>query len=362
MTSTTETLATASSVTTPQGLYAALQSMRDQSAPGYMVDWAEQLNTSEAALQASRIGVEAVWPLRDIRSVLSRLPSLGRVLAMTRNQGVVHEYKGCYPEPQLASAGPHPTGIFLDIGGLDLRLFLNYWYWGCAIEDQTDKGTRRSLQFFDQHGSAVHKIFALDDTRLDAWQQLVDELTDHSVAVALPDFLPVQPVTHQPPVSPVQLAEEWRQMNDVHQFFSLIRRHRITRFAAVQAVPDELSREVSPAAFEQVVNAAAAQQMEIMFFVGSRGCVQIYTGKTQGIKPMRGWLNVFEPDFTLHANPELFAHCFVTRKPQDHGWVTSLEIFDQQGTLLLQMYGRRDEGQPEQPAWTELLQQLPGLS
>lgn len=362
MTNTSETFVTASSTATTEGLYAALQLLRDQSAPGYLVDWAQQLNISEAALQASRIGVESVWPLRDLYSVLRRLPSLGRVLAITRNQGVVHEYKGCYPEPQLAEAGSHPTGLFLNIGGLDLRLFLSHWYWGCAIEDQTDKGTRRSLQFFDQHGSAVHKVFALDETDLQAWQQLVDELADHSVAAGLPDFLPVQSATHQPPASPVQLAEEWRQMNDVHQFFSLIRRHRITRFAAVQAVPDELSREVSPEAFEQVVNAAAAQQMEIMFFVGSRGCVQIYTGKTQGIKPMRGWLNVFEPDFTLHANPELFAHCFVTRKPQDNGWVTSLEIFDHQGTLLLQMYGRRDEGQPEQPAWTELLQQLPGLS
>lgn len=76
---------------------------------------------------------------------------------------------------------------------------------------------------------------------------------------------------------------------------------------------------------------------------------------------MRGWLNIFEENFTLHANPETFAHAYVTRKPQSSGWVNSLEVFDKQGSLLIQMYARREENGPEQIAWTELLANLPNL-
>ncbi|GLR62701.1 hemin-degrading factor [Marinospirillum insulare] len=343
-------------------LFSSLQQLRESEAPGFMVDWAALLDSSEGALQACRVGREKVWPLKDILAVLKALPSLGRVLALTRNQGVVNEYKGIYPKPQLGEAGQHAAGIFLDIGGLDLRLFMGHWHWGCAIEEETAKGKRLSLQFFDKHGSAVHKIFSLEETDLAAWQQLVNEQAITDKTAALPSFTPAEPVAHPAPVSPNQVAEEWRQMKDVHQFFSLIRRHRITRFSAVQAVPEDLSREVSVDAFQQVVDATAEQKMEIMIFVGSRGCVQIYTGKTQGIKPMRGWLNIFEENFTLHANPDSFFRAFVTRKPQSSGWVTSLEVFDKFGTLLLQMYAKREENGPEQAAWTELLTHLPSVN
>lgn len=338
-------------------LFQSLCEFRDQQQPGFMVDWARQLNTSEGALQASRIGHESVWPLTDLRQVLEFLPRLGKVLALTRNQGVVHEYKGYYPEPKLGEQGKHAAGIFLDIGGLDLRLFLDHWYWGCALDEQTAKGRRRSLQFFDHQGQAVHKVFELDDSKAQAWDELFNDYA--STATPAPVFVDAQPVSNPAPVSSIQLESEWRQMTDVHQFFSLIRRHRTTRFAALQAVSSDLSRPVKLDALERVVEQAAATGMEVMFFVGSRGCVQIYTGKVSGFKPMKGWLNLFEPDFTLHADPSTFVHAFVTRKPQSGGWVTSLEIFNAEGSLLLQMYGRREEGEPEQSAWTQLLTDLP---
>lgn len=342
-------------------LFSSLQQLRESKASGFMVDWAALLESSEGDLQACRVGREKVFPLKDIIAVLKALPSLGRVLAITRNQGVVNEYKGIYPEPKLGEAGPQAAGIFLDIGGLDLRIFMGHWHWACAIEDETPKGKRLSLQFFDKHGVAVHKVFSLEETNLTAWQALLDEQAVAAEDSVLPKFVTAEIEDHSAPSSAKQVAEEWRQMKDVHQFFSLIRRHRITRFAAVQAVPDDLSREVSIDAFQQLVDATAVQKMEIMIFVGSRGCVQIYTGKTQGIKPMRGWLNIFEENFTLHANPETFAYAYVTRKPQSGGWVSSLEVFDKQGSLLIQMYARREENGPEQIAWTELLANLPNL-
>ncbi len=43
----------------------------------------------------------------------------------------------------------------------------------------------------------------------------------------------------------------------------------------------------------------------------------------------------------------------VTRKPTKDGFVTSLEVFDTQGNQIIQMYGQRIEGTPEQIEWSK---------
>lgn len=60
-----------------------------------------------------------------------------------------------------------------------------------------------------------------------------------------------------------------------------------------------------------------------MIFVGSRGCVQIFTGVVGKLTPMKGWLNIFNPTFTLHLLEETIAETWVTRKRTADGHVTS---------------------------------------
>lgn len=60
-----------------------------------------------------------------------------------------------------------------------------------------------------------------------------------------------------------------------------------------------------------------------MIFVGNRGCVQIFTGVVEKLTPMKGWLNIFNPTFTLHLLEETIAETWVTRKPTADGHVTS---------------------------------------
>ena len=46
------------------------------------------------------------------------------------------------------------------VGEIDLRLFLRHWAFGYALDEDTRSGPRRSLQFFDASGTAVHKVYA----------------------------------------------------------------------------------------------------------------------------------------------------------------------------------------------------------
>lgn len=144
---------------------------------------------------------------------------------------------------------------------------------------------------------------------------------------------------------------EWRAMTDVHQFFGLLKRHNLSRQQAFRLVGDDLACRVENAALAQLLEAAHRDENEIMIFVGNRGCVQIFTGVVETLTPMKGWLNIFNPTFTLHLLEGSIAESWVTRKPTADGHVTSLELFAADGTQIAQLYGQRTEGEPEQSQW-----------
>ncbi|SUX74035.1 Hemin transport protein hemS [Citrobacter freundii] len=140
-------------------------------------------------------------------------------------------------------------------------------------------------------------------------------------------------------------------MTDVHQFFGLLKRHDLTRQQAFNLVGDDLACKVANSALAQLLDTARQDGNEIMVFVGNRGCVQIFTGVIEKLVPMKGWLNIFNPTFTLHLLEESVAETWVTRKPTADGHVTSLELFAADGTQIAQLYGQRTEGEPEQTQW-----------
>ena len=55
------------------------------------------------------------------------------------------------------------------------------------------------------------------------------------------------------------------------------------------------------------------------------------------------------------------AESWITRKPTADGFVTSLELFAADGTQIVQLYGQRSEGMPEQARWREQMAQLTGV-
>src|SRR5690606_18526594 len=104
----------------------------------------------------------------DWMAVLKRVPSLGRVMALTRNEHCVHERKGVYNE---ASFTGH-MGLVLG-EDIDLRLFMGNWQSGFAVQEPVGEGIRRSLHFFDAAGQAVHKIYLQNDSDAASYEKLV---------------------------------------------------------------------------------------------------------------------------------------------------------------------------------------------
>ncbi|UGB02035.1 hematinate-forming heme oxygenase ChuS [Leclercia sp. G3L] len=324
-----------------------------QENPGkYARDIAALMNISEAELTWARVGHDA-WRLHgEIREILSALEAAGETKCICRNEYAVHEQVGTFTNQHLNGH----AGLVLNPRALDLRLFLHQWASAFHITETTPRGERQSIQFFDHQGDALLKVYATDNTDMAAWGDLLSRfIFADNPPLALKAADPAVNVAN---ADAAMVDSEWRAMTDVHQFFGLLKRHSLTRQQAFRLVGDDLACQVDNSALVQLLNSARQDGNEIMIFVGNRGCVQIFTGAVEKVVPMKGWLNIFNPAFTLHLLEETIAESWVTRKPTADGHVTSLELFAADGTQIAQLYGQRTEGEPEQSQWRSQIDAL----
>lgn len=314
-------------------------------------DLAQELGVSELELVAARTGSHEVTRLRqDFDTLLPELATLGEVMALTRNRSAVLEKHGHWA-PFSAAGG---VGLVLD-EGLDLRLFLMAWRHAYAVTSETPRGLRRSLQFFDAHGVAVHKVFVREGAE-PAQQAAFDALV---ARFADDDQRPGATVTaatakEDRPDAEVDLdafREAWLALKDTHEFFPILRRFGVGRTQALRLAPDGMARPAPLFAARTMLEHAAEHALPIMIFVGNRGCIEIHTGPIHKVKVMGPWLNILDPETNLHLRQDHIASAWVVTKPTVEGPVTSLELFDERGDNIALLFGKRKPGQPEDPRW-----------
>ncbi|WP_409559034.1 hemin-degrading factor [Cupriavidus sp. SZY C1] len=311
-------------------------------------DRARQLGVTEAELVAAGCGVTARQLGGTPQQLVRDLGTLGPVMALSRNDHAVHERHGQYQGIEADG----PVGLVLG-PDIDLRLFFGSWRYFYAV---TENG-RDSLQFFDKAGDAVHKVYRTDATDAEAWQAYVDR---HALDALAP--VTVEPIAAvaeaAAPADPAALRTHWRGLQDTHDFFAMLRQFKVSRLGALRAAGDDLAQQVDNIAVETMLGRAAEAGLPIMCFVANRGIVQIHSGRVHKLVRTGPWFNVLDPAFNLHLNTGAVASSWIVNKPTVDGWVTSLELFDADGGLVVQFFGERKPGQPELPAWRALLQSL----
>lgn len=318
------------------------------------IDIAQRLSISEGALQGARLGRDVVGLPLAPAELAGRFHTLGRVKALTRSRHAVLEQQGQCPE----LGGAPQAGLLLAPGGLDMRLLFAHWHWACLIRDTlpNERGEaqeRLSLQVFDRHGRALLKLFCLEAWPNRGWQTLERIGNAHP-----PVFTGAAHPAPRPLPEAPGLADDWARMRDVHQFYTLLRRHGLTRHEANTLMEGRFTRRLDATALTTALERAATRELPLMLFVASPGCVQIRTGRLPAPQRMRGWLNLFGDDFTLHLDDAAIASAWSVHKPNRDGGVTSLEAFDPRGELILQVYAERREGSVERGDWRDLLAEL----
>ena len=322
-------------------------------------DAAEALGISEGEAIAAHAGAHdgplQAMPLRGPwLELLQALELCGPLLALTRNQSTVHEKTGVYQK--LSGSGHVALALGEDI---DLRLFLGQWHAGFAVSE----GASLSLQFFDAHGVAVHKVFAREATDRDALQSVIDAHAEPAQSVAFTPAESKAPPQADGAIDAAALAAAWGAMQDTHEFFGLLNKFEVERQQSFRLTEGAFTQRAEKSAVRDLLNEAAFDGTPIMVFVGSPGCIQIHTGPVVRVEPleMRGmqWLNVLDPGFNLHLREDLIDAVWIVEKPTSDGVVTSVEAFDREGGLMAMFFGARKPGVPEREAWREIVRKLP---
>lgn len=314
-------------------------------------DAARKLGVSEAQLVATGVGEGAVRLRPEFEAILKQVESLGHVMALTRNDSVVHERKGTYLNP---SFNPH-VGLFVS-EDIDLRLFMGPWTYGFAVTE----GDRRSLQFFAKDGEAIHKIYLTDRSNPDAFDALVEKYAD---ALQSGDLDVSEPKSKAYTFEGIDeeakasFTQGWADLKDTHDFFGLLRKHNLPRREAMRFAPEGMAYQVEPSSCRAILQAASESGISIMVFVGNQGCIQIHTGPVKKLFEMGPWYNVMDPEFNLHMREDAIDEAWVVVKPTVDGVVTALEIFDKNGEMIVQFFGKRKPGVPELTEWRDIVQQ-----
>ncbi len=319
---------------------------------------AAHLGVSELELLELKLGKNVTRLEGGWKALLKELEPLGKIMALTRNDYCVHERKGIYKNVSFMEN--HNMGVAVN-EDIDIRFLM--WDWAYAYAVTMERGNRilHSFQFFDSYGEAIHKIYLTPQSDVAAYQKVVDKYkaADQETSTFIANRIrPTKEMTPDEEIDVEGFQEDWKNLKDTHDFFPLLRKYQLQRVQALNMAPKGYAYQLDKQAIVQMFEKAAEQELPIMVFVGNRGCIQIHTGTVKKLVPMEGWFNVMDPDFNLHLQTAPIDQVWVTKKPTLDGHVTGIEVYDADGEMIVQCFGKRKPGKPELENWRSLVADL----
>lgn len=318
---------------------------------------AQKLGVSEMELLTTNIGSNVTRLRPEFKEMLAEIESLGKVMALTRNEECVHERKGIYANADFSN--PH-AGLFVN-EDIDLRIFLSHWKKVFAVIEENARGTSRSIQFFGKDGEAIHKIFLTADSNVEAFEALVEKYKSEDqqpfeTSEAYELNLDEKPGNE---IDVEGFKQAWLELKDTHDFFMMLRKFGVSRTQALRLAPSNFhAKQISKDGIVTMLEEVAKEKTPIMVFVGNKGNIQIHTGRVRKTMWHQEWYNIMDPDFNLHLDMSKIAQTWVVRKPTEDGVVTAIEVFNEMGDIIVQFFGKRKPGIPELDIWRETVDKL----
>lgn len=321
-------------------------------------DFCDMHGLSEAALIAAHCGDWATRIDAGMDNVMGAAEKLGTVMALTRNPSCVHERVGKYENYKFGARASIVFGP-----DIDLRMFNDHWVHAFMVELPGDAAPRRSIQVFDAAGDAVHKIHLRPESDHAVWDELARTLpvADQGDTIKVGPRAPVEKAKSVPERAD-ELRAAWDRMTDTHQFMRLASKSKMNRLGAYRVVGAPYVRPLAVEAVNDALKGMQAAGQPFMIFVGNQGCIQIHTGKVETLKEMGPWQNVMDPTFNLHLRLDHIAEVYEVTKPTRHGSMISVEAFDAEEGLILQMFGTGKADAESRQAWHRVVAELPSLA
>lgn len=316
---------------------------------------AKKLNVSEADLVAASVGNNTVRLNNDWEAIIKSFKDLGRVMALTRNDGCVLEHKGLFEK--IAFHGKAPHQVVTVIGSIEQRLFLSAWAFGFATQVENPRGTLKSLQFFDKSGEAILKIFLQEDSNIEAYESLIQNFKNEQQTPYI-ETSKFKEAEYTDEVDLEAFKSDWENMKDTHDFYAMLQKYKVHRQQALSLIGKPWAYKIKNENLHAVLDKVSKDKLPIMVFVGNKGNIQIHQDLVNKIFKKESWLNILDPNFNMHLNEDLVVNTWVVNKNTADGLVSSLELFDENGELVAQFFGLRKPGNPQLKEWKEIVDSL----
>ena len=335
-------------------LIARWQALRAEEPSLRARDAAARLGVSEAELLATRTDVEVSRLDGPWDRLVGGLSRLGPVMALTRNDHAVHE-KVCRFERVTVCSGVGQT-----LGDdLDLRVFFDHWHYGFAVTESLPNRARRSLQFFDAAGTAIHKVYLRGNRGTDAFSALARK---HRHAGSMPGQAASGEATRLQlsgrNSDPSRLPDRRFSPEHHDDEHGLFRGPAADRVEFFRSAPGYAARRVPDDSFQVSLRHAAETGLPVTLVVGNLGAVQVHAGPVRRLKQVGPWFNVLDPGFSLHLRTGGIAAAWVLQAPPRNGVAISLEIFAADGCEIARLSGGSGTGHEQASEWEALVASL----
>jgi len=330
----------------------------------YNMQLASDANLSEGEFINTKLNNEATkLSVSNVKEFISDLERLKETKSITRNQFAVSVQEGSYTNQYLNGYKEinisSDAGLVLNPRALDIRIFYRSWNAFFYVHEDKAGKTIKSFQVYDKYGTSVHKVFLIDRTNVDYFEMMIDKYKDNDQH---PYLFQKKEITTNDDSKAIEFNSEidkaWREMKEVHDFYILMRRFKLTRQQLFNSVSDDLAYKVDNDSIQKILSLAKSNNEELTIFIANTGCVQIFTGLIGKIFIKGEWLNVFNEKNKIHIDYENIYESWVVKKPGEFGFVHSLEVFSESGEQIIQIYGQRNEGEDERESWRRLVKKL----
>ncbi|MFJ9450212.1 ChuX/HutX family heme-like substrate-binding protein [Herbaspirillum sp. NPDC101397] len=295
----------------------------------------------------------------EFAPLMQRLATLGGLTEVTRNSSALLEKDNVsgalYVDNEIELAPAE---------AMHLRIFYPQWEHGYALEehDVCSGGKQHSLQFFDRFGSMMHKIVLGENGDIASFRQLV---SDHAAAEQLAPHL-VHPLNSDAESEDDSLRQidvdalraDWAHTHNHDDFIQRQEAFDQQRLRKLRLAGKAFAYQVANDSARVILQRMTEFGTSIMAQVGNAGIVQAYYGKIKNIRVKDSRLKITNSGFRMQLREDHIDSVWVAKKPTTDGIITSLELFNRQGTHIASFLSKKSNGQPEPREWRDAIMRL----
>lgn len=318
-------------------------------------DAADLIGVSEGQLLSTKVDGKKVVKLNNkFESQFHAFQELGQVMALTRNEHVVHEAKGIYKNISFNSH----IGIVLG-SNIDLRIFVGKFAYSFAVQIDKKHKSLYSIHFFNKYGRAIHKVYLIGKKNISEYFVFVDKFRIPNQTIHFEFTNDTNQIEEfNTKINQKSFLKDWSNLKDTHDFYPLLKKYKVERLHAFEISEGLYTEKVANKQINLLLKNVVKLKIPIMIFVSSGGVIQIFTGYIRNVKTIGEWLNILDKKFNLHIKEAEIEHSWVVKKPTNDGIVTSYELFDQDRKPIVSIFGKRKPGNPELASWRKVIHDI----